>query len=102
MLQVLDLTSSLEQSERTHELRDQADQVIKDELCSYERSKKREGLQGVKAKTDYIARPVSFIALASADRCHVKQRTACPVRGAATVITYPSHTRRVVQENGLD
>ena len=49
-----------------------------------------EGLCRVKAKTDYIARPVSFIALAPADRCHVKQRTACPVRGAATVITYPS------------
>ena len=34
--------------------------------------------------------PVSFIALAPADRCHVKQWTACPVRGAVTVIAYPS------------
>lgn len=41
----------MEDSERTHELRNKADQVMKDELNEYKRSKRREGLDMDYVKT---------------------------------------------------
>lgn len=38
------LSASLEDSEHTHELRNKADQVLKEELSELERSRRREGL----------------------------------------------------------
>ena len=40
---------------------------------------------------DYrVGRTVSFIPLAPADRRHIRKRTACPARGARTVVPSPS------------